>query len=101
MSRTNRRKPEGAHCSIQTGKSAWNERKLPDHWDKDELQFFANWMRGLASLHGALTLTAAQRLKLLRRGRRIYFKLAHQLTEQIRKTAVRTEDAPTVTNGRG
>jgi hypothetical protein len=65
----------GQNCesgwSARTAKPAWNERKLPDHSNEEEVRFFTNWRNGLASLHG-----------------NPYFKLAQQLNEQIRETAI-------------
>jgi hypothetical protein len=72
-----------------TAKLPWHMRKLPDHWDADEVKFFRNWMRELASLHDKLLSIAGDRIKPLRRARTIYFKLAYQLRDPIRKSARR------------
>jgi hypothetical protein len=68
---------------------SWHERKLPNSWDHEEVQFFRNWIKCVASSHKTLAVTAASRLKLLRRARNTYFKLAHKLTQQIRATTNR------------
>jgi hypothetical protein len=73
-----------------TVKVPWHERKLPDDWSEDEIRFFRNWMRELASLHDALVSAAGHRVKLLRRARGIHFKLAYKVNEQIRETATQT-----------
>jgi len=70
-------------------KLPWHERKLPDDWDADEVAFFRNWMKELAALHDTLTSTAADRPKLLRKARSIYFKLAWKLDQRIRE--IRTQ----------
>jgi len=87
---------DGARRSTHTERPEWYERSLPDHWDEDEVRFFRNWMKELASLHRALTTAAPERLKLLRRARMIYFKLAHKLTVEIREAAIRASDAANV-----
>jgi hypothetical protein len=74
-------------------KLPWHERKLPDHWEADEIALFRNWTKELEALHGTLLSVAGNRLKVLRKVRRIYFKLAHRLTEKIRETAPATRDA--------
>jgi len=71
---------------------------LADHWDEEEVHFFTNWMRGLASLHSALTSAAPDRLKVLRRARKLYFKLARKLTVEIREAAIRASDAASSEN---
>lgn len=70
-----------------TVKVPWHQRKLPDNWSDEEIRFFKNWTRELASLYDVLTTTAANRPKVLRRARKIYFKLGRKLDLQIRGTA--------------
>jgi len=82
---------ESRSGTATTVKVPWHERKLPDDWSEDEIQFFKNWVRELASLHDALTTTANDRFNVLRRARNIYFKLAHKLDLQIRGTAARSD----------
>src|SRR5262249_49065939 len=67
-----------------TPKVPWHERPLPTHWTAEEVQFLRNWARELARLNDTLLSTAGDRFKLLRRARSIYFKLAHQLSIQLR-----------------
>jgi hypothetical protein len=82
--------PEAARIQSPAVKLPWHDRKLPDNWSAEEVCFFRNWMRELAALNDTLTSTAANRAKLLRKARNIYFKLAYRLTEQIRGTLTQT-----------
>jgi hypothetical protein len=72
-------------------KLPWHDRKLPDDWDADDVAFFRNWMKELEASHRTLLSVAGDRLKVLRRVRRIWFKLAFRLTEQIRETATQAK----------
>jgi len=85
-----RRPPSVSNAQSSATKLPWHERKLPDDWDADEVAFFRNWMKALATLHDTLTSTAVDRVRLLRKARHIYFKLAYKLNEKIRETATKT-----------
>jgi hypothetical protein len=63
----------------------WYERQLSSDWTTEEVRFFCNWSKELKGLHDVFAGTAVGRLKLLRRARRVYFKLAHKLTVEIRR----------------
>jgi hypothetical protein len=65
-------------------------RPLPDHWDADEIRFFDNWTREMASLHDTLMSTAADRVELLHTAKKTYFNLACRLKEQLRKMPAQT-----------
>ncbi len=82
--------PTVSNAQSSNTKLPWHERNLPDHWDADEVRFFRNWMKELAALNDTLTSIAADRAKLLRKARRIYFKLAYKLSEQVRELATQT-----------
>jgi hypothetical protein len=107
------RKIERRDCSIphapfrpasrrggHTAKLPWHERKLPEAWDVDEVQFFGNWMRELARLHQALISVAADRPKLLRRARKRYMKLGYGLKEPIWEAAIRANEEASPKNAR-
>jgi hypothetical protein len=74
-------------------KLPWHKRALPPDWDAEEVLFFTNWRRELAKLHRVLTCTAIDRLKVLRRARRVYFKLGYTLDERIRRATIRLGDS--------
>lgn len=87
-----------SECPVSNARSGstrlpWHMRPLPAHWDSDEVCFFGNWMRELTRLHGSLASAATNRVKLLRRARKIHFMLACQLNEQLRKIPTQTRDA--------
>jgi len=71
-----------------TVKLSWHERPLPAHLTADEVRFFRNWSKELAGLQQVLTSALVDLPKVLRRTRRVYFKLAHKLIEEIRLAAV-------------
>jgi hypothetical protein len=75
------------------GKTPWHKRTLPSNWTEEEAQFFSNWMKGLANLHSALSSTATDRPKLLRRARKIYLKLGYSLNQQIQRATIRPGDS--------
>jgi hypothetical protein len=73
---------------VETPRVPWNQRPLPTEWSEEEVQFFSNWRNSLKELHAVLIVTASDRLKLLRRARNLYFKLAYRLANQIREAVL-------------
>ena len=73
-------------------KQPWQKRPLPPDWGAEEILFFTNWMRELSKLHRILTCTAVDRLKILRRARKLYLKLGYSLNEQIRRVTIQPGD---------
>lgn len=78
---------------MSTVKLPWHKRALPPDWDAEEILFFSNWRRELAKLHRILTTIAFDRLKILRRARKVYLKLGYTLNEQIRRATIRAGDS--------
>jgi len=62
-------------------------KPIPAQLDEEEARFLSNWRNEVSSLHTLLTSVAADRLRVLRRARRFYFKLAHKLADEIHKPA--------------
>ena len=69
------------------------QTRLKTSLNDEEILFLTNWRKEVSDLHALLTSVAAERLKILRRARRFYFKLAHGLTEQIRRPTSGTTSA--------
>lgn len=63
-----------------------HHKRIPAQLDEEEVRFLTNWRNEVSSLHTILTSVAAERLRVLRRARKFYFKLACELRDHIRKT---------------
>jgi len=80
-------------------KTPWYESELPTTWTAEETQLIRNWMCELSHLDDLLFSVAGDRLKFLRKIKKVYLKLSYQAHRRICDIASRSSKTKPSQNG--